>query len=523
MKFKWNYHESRNLSIFEQILKNRKISESFLYSSLKDLPDMSLMKDLDKAAERIISAVHRKEKIIIYGHDDMDGITSTYLIFDFLEKIGSQNHYYYIPNRQLDCHGIQKKLIEKIEQEKIELLITVDGGISEFDAVHEIQANGTDVVITDHHLILDNKIPDAFAVINPKQGDCNYPFKMLAGVGVIYFLIRKLAEKLQTEFDKNYLFWVAVGSFADKVPLVGVNRTFMKEVLDNWHSFDDLTLEKLKPFLRPALSYHNRIFIINRIIKILSSGRMKGGQNLTMNLFLASAEEKEIIVRKLIERQQMQEEALKKSRKYLQQIAPGNAARYFIHFDKNGEIPVELLGYCTSQISKTYKIPVVFLCHKNGKIVGEGRCTEGFNLVDAFAYCQEHLIQFGGHTQAAGFTMQEKNIEQFQKKFNEYVKLKEFDIEENKRINIDAVFTSNNFNKFDEYIQMDYQLLQPFGKGNPNPHFLMKNYLPRRDYQKVKIKGSNNNLLPDECYNVVFKFKGSSFSLIDHRKANYLL
>ena len=113
MKFKWNYHESRNLSIFEQILKNRKISESFLYSSLKDLPDMSLMKDLDKAVERIISAVHKKEKIIIYGHDDMDGITSTYLIFDFLEKIGSQNHYYYIPNRLLDSHGIQKKFIEK--------------------------------------------------------------------------------------------------------------------------------------------------------------------------------------------------------------------------------------------------------------------------------------------------------------------------------------------------------------------------------------------------------------------------
>jgi single-stranded-DNA-specific exonuclease len=151
MKFKWSYNESRNLSIFEQILKNRKISESFLYSSLKDLPDMSLMKDLDKASERIISAVHKKEKIIIYGHDDMDGITSTYLIFDFLEKIGSQNHYYYIPNRQLDCHGIQRKFIEKLEQEKIELLITVDGGISEFDAIREIQANGTDVVITDHH------------------------------------------------------------------------------------------------------------------------------------------------------------------------------------------------------------------------------------------------------------------------------------------------------------------------------------------------------------------------------------
>ena len=297
----------------------------------------------------------------------------------------------------------------------------------------------------------------------------------------------------------------------------------MKEVLDNWHSFDDLTLEKLKPFLRPTLSYHNRINVINHIIRILSSGRMKDGQNLTMNLFLAPAEEKEIIARKLIERQQIQEEAIKKCRKYLQQIAPENAKHHFIYFDKNGEIPIELLGYCTSQISKTHKIPVVFLCHKNGKIVGEGRCTEGFNLVDAFAHCQEHLIQFGGHTQAAGFSMRKKNIDQFQSKFKEFVQLKELDIEENRRINIDAVFASNDFNKFDEYLQMDYQLLQPFGKGNPNPHFLMKNYLPKRDHQKVKIKGSNNNLLPDECYNVVFKFKGFSFNLIDHRKANYLL
>ncbi len=523
MKFKWNYNENRDLSIFEQILKTRKISESFLETSIQNFPDISLMKDLDKAAERIISAVHKKEKIIIYGHDDMDGITSTYLIFDFLEKMGSQNHYYYIPNRQLNSHGIQKKFIEKLKQEKIDLLITVDGGISEFDAIHKIQANGTTVIITDHHLVLDNKVPDAYAVVNPKQGACNYPFKMLAGVGVAYFLIRKLAEKLHTEFDKNYLFWVAVGSFADKVPLVDVNRDFIKEVLDNWHSFNDLTLEKLKPFLRPALSYHNRIHVINQIIRMLSSGRMKCGQNLSMDLFIAPAEEKEMIIRKLIKKQQMQEKALSNSRQDLQQIVPESTAHYFIYLDKNSKIPVELLGYCASQISKTYKIPVVFLRRKNGITTGEGRSTEGFNLVDAFAYCQEYLIQFGGHSQAAGFSMLKTNFHNFQNKFEEYVKLKELDIEENKRINIDAVFTSKDFNKFDDYLQMDYQLLQPFGKGNPNPHFLMKNYLPKRDYQKVKIKGSNNNLLPDECYNIVFKFKGSSFNLVDHRKANYLL
>ncbi|MCK4655116.1 MAG: DHH family phosphoesterase [Candidatus Cloacimonetes bacterium] len=523
MKYTWNYCGSNNRSIFEQIRHNRNITDSFIYTSLADIPDVSLMKDLDKASNRIIDAIHKKEKIIIYGHDDIDGITSTYILFDFLEKMGSQNHYYYIPNRMIESHGIHKKFIEKAKCEKYDLLITVDGGISSYKAVADIQKSGCDVIITDHHLIQEETIPDAYAVINPKQKDCNYPFDMLAGVGITYFLICKLAEKLNSKLNRDYLFWVAVGTIADKVPLNGVNRVLVKEVLDNWFTFNDKNLEKLKPYLWPALSHYNRMGSLKYIIKLLSSGRQSDGKNLTMKFLLTRENEKELIIQKLIARQKEQEVKLKELHKHLKKIMPEKVENCFIYYDFGNDISFDFLGYCAAQVTKVHKIPAVFLKDKKGIVIGEARCAEGSNLVDAFAFCKEHLIQFGGHAQAAGFTAKKDDIHGFEQKFEEYIEQNKDTINDNRKINIDAVFTIDEFDKFDEYLQLDYHALQPFGKGNPNPHFLLKNYLPERDSQRIRVKSSEYYLEPDEYYHLVFKLKGTSFKLVDHRKANYLL
>ncbi|MCD4796685.1 MAG: DHH family phosphoesterase [Candidatus Cloacimonetes bacterium] len=523
MGLRWSYFDKLDCSIVDQIKKNRNLPDSFFSFSMNDIPDISLMKDIKKASERIIRAIHRKEKIIIYGHDDVDGITSAYILFDFLEKIGSQNHYYYIPNRLVDNHGMQENFINKVEKENFNLVITVDGGISCSEAIEKLRNLGCDVIVTDHHIVQENKIPKGCAIVNPKQSDCDYPFDMLAGVGVTYFLIRNIAEILKSEIDSNYLFWVAVGTISDKVPLIGVNRIIVKETIKNWFDFDDATLRKFDKYLWNADNCHKKIKIIQYIIKIFSNGRDLNGKNMGLELLLAPEDEKTSIIDKLISGQRKFKENLNKVMECYDKIKPESFDNHFVFFDSKNIIPVELLGFFSARISKQFLIPVVFLKEKGNIVAGEARCTKGFNLVESFCFCKQNLIQYGGHAKAAGFTIKKKNINKFRKKFKEYIEMKKEIIEDNRKIDIDAIFTIDEIDKFDDYLQLDIHNLQPFGQGNPNPKFLLKNFIPKRDSRKIKVIDKNIILKPDESYNIIFNLKGSSFKLIDHRKVNYML
>jgi len=523
MNFRWCFKHSDKDFIFDQIKANRGISNSFIYPSMSDLPDPTLLKDIDIAADRIIEAIHHKEKIIIYGHDDVDGITSTYILYDFLEKLGSQNHFYYIPNRLVDNHGIQQNFIDKIKEEKFNLVITVDGGISEKKAITEIMKNSCDVIVTDHHIILESLLPPAMAIVNPKQNNCKFPFDMIAGVGVVYFLIKRISEITGITDDKNYLFWVAVGTISDKVPLLDVNRIFVKEVLDTWNTFDNNTLYKLNPYLEPGINYSQRMNNIHYIIKLLSNGRGKNGNHKSMKLLVTHNKEKDAIIAEMQSQQKNQEAKLDDIRHYIRTKIPPTLGNYHIFKDIDHQIPFELLGYSASFITKKNKIPVVFIKNKNGIAVGEARGTNGFNLVDAFTYCREYLIQYGGHAKAAGFTVRSSKVEKFIKKFEEYVDKNQIAIEDNKRIDIDAVINSRELDKFNEYIKMEYSLLQPFGQGNPEPKFLLLDYLPKRDIQRIQFKKLENKIKQGVSYNVVFTFTDSSFKFIDYRENNYIL
>ena len=523
MKFRWSYKHSDKDTIFDQIRENRKISDSFIHSSMTNIPDHSLLKDINIAADRIIEAVQQKEKIIIFGHDDVDGITSTYILYDFLEKLGSQNHFYYIPNRLIDNHGIQQNFIDKIREEKISLVITVDGGVSCKDAIAEIMELGCDVIVTDHHIVLDDLLPQALAIVNPKQRDCNFPCDMIAGVGVVYFLIKRISEITGIADDRNYLFWVAVGSISDKVPLLDVNRIFVKEVLDSWSTFDDNTIYKLSPYLEPGINYSQRMNNIYYIIKLLSNGREKNGKHKSMKLLITHNKEKDVIIAEMQNQQKNHEVKLDTIRRYIRTKIPRTFGNSYVFQDIDQQIPFELLGYSASFITNKHKIPVIFIKNKNGIVFGEARGTNGFNLVDAFTFCSEHLIQYGGHAKAAGFTMKISEVNKFIRKFEEYIEQNQTIIEENKRIDIDAVISSRELDKFNEYIQMDYNLLQPFGQGNPEPKFLLTDYLPERDVQRMQFKKLNNKIESEVPYNIVFTFKDSSFKFIDYREKIYML
>jgi len=514
MKFKWFYSERENYSIPEQILRTRNYPESFFDTSFENIPDISLMKDIKKAADRIINAVINKQKIMIFGHDDLDGITSTYILFDFLEKIGSQKHYSYIPNRLYENHGMQDGLIKKIKAGKYDLLITVDGGTSSVNAVNRIKALGCEVIITDHHLVPD-ELPDAFAIVNPKQKDCSYPYKMLAGVGVTYFLINQIAADLQIATDKNYLFWTAMGSISDKVPLDGVNRIIVKNVLDNWLDFDDENISFLQNYLNFNEEYYSQKKNIKYIIKLLSNGRETDGQNKSLKFLLAAKTEKSEFFNDLSGEVSKYEKKLNAVLSYLDEIKPGNSVLCFVHYDEYGKIPSELIGMSASFIARANMIPAVVLRQKGNGITAEARCTEGFNLVEAFKFCEEHLVQYGGHKKAAGFRTNFHEIDKFIEKFNEYVELKKQAIRDNQKINIDAVIDTVHLDKISEIIQNDLDFLQPFGEGNPVPVFLIKDFIPERDIRKNRI---NNLPFPemDKNYKVVFNLIGNNINVIDY-------
>ncbi len=409
---------------------------------------------------------------------------------------------------------MQKNFVKRVTKESFDLVITVDGGISDFSAVNKINSFDCDIIITDHHLV-QTHVPDAFAVVNPKQKECSYPYKMLAGVGVVYMLIINLAEKLSIEIDKNYLFWVTIGSVADKVPMTGVNRILIKKVLDEWFSFNDSTLKIIINQNLYPINHTTRMGIIRHTIRLLSNGRKPDGENLILELLLKPIGEKEKIFQKLYKNLNLSERRINKLRTVLNEIAASIDSNYYLYYDNSGKIPSDLLGFSASYLSSYLKIPVIMLVDKREIVTCEARCTDGFNLINAFEYCGETLIQYGGHTKAAGFTIKPENVPQFKKKFTDFVALNAQSITDNRKIHVDAVLYPENLDSFIDFLQTDFHFMQPYGEENPSPHYLLRNYSKDTFTENLKIE--NLNLLSENSnYDLILKFNGSCLHIVDY-------
>lgn len=521
MRFKWecplDYVENDGeiQSVFQQIIKRRNYSTEFLESNYSKLPDYRLLKDVDKAADRIIKAMAHKEKIMIFGHDDLDGITATYILFDYLEKVGYQNHFYFIPNRKTDKHGIQPVLINKLINEDYKLLITVDGGISDFDAVQDLQDHGIDTIITDHHIVQD-KIPVACAIVNSKQKDCNYPFDELAGVAVSYFLVKTIEESLTIKSPKSYIFWVALGTISDKVPLVGVNRIIVKKALDEWLFFDDLNIKVLFKYLKFARNYTQKMGVIKNLIKLFSNGRLPDGENKTLNFLLSSENRKSEILDEFENEISKQNYVISKAVNFFENTKKQTFDSCYLYFDKENKIPTEVLGLVASYIVNYYKIPALILKEKKDVITCEARSTDGFNLVDSFRACSDCLIQYGGHAKAAGFTCMPSQVTSFEKAFLTYVKSKKEEIDKSRIIEVDVVLGMDQINELYDYMETEYHFLQPYGEGNLYPVFLLKGY--ELDNGKLNVYGTDELVEKDkEMFDIVVRNNGSGFLLLDYK------
>ncbi|PIP17100.1 MAG: single-stranded-DNA-specific exonuclease RecJ [Candidatus Portnoybacteria bacterium CG23_combo_of_CG06-09_8_20_14_all_37_13] len=449
---KWILKDRTEENIIDQLLVNRGIKDAdkFFNSKYEDLADPFLMKDVKKAVQRIKKA----KKIAIFGDYDTDGVTGAIILKNLVESLNFKP-VVYIPDRKKEGYGLNTKAIKELAKQNADLIITVDCGISDFAEVALANKLGIDVIITDHHAI-PAKLPDAFAIINPKQNNCSYPFKQLAGVGVAFVLTR--AFKL--DFEKWLLDLVAIGTVADCMPLLNENRILTK--------FGLIVLEKtrnigLKQIMPQKINAESIAFQIAP--RLNAAGRMDHAN--TSYELLVSNSEKEIrsLAQKLEKNNQHRQRETEKILKEVREKI--NLDQKFI-FAYNKNWPIGVIGLVAGKLCDKYHRPVVII----GQGAGSCRSIEAFNTIEALAQCSDYFIEFGGHAQAAGFKIEKNKIKILEKKLEKIInqKLKSEDLI--CHLEIDAELKSEDIN-FDLLNQI--KLFEPFGQGNPKPRFLLKN------------------------------------------------
>lgn len=458
------------------ILSNKKISkkediEKFLSPTRNDFHDPFLMPDMKIAVDRIIKAIETKEKIMIYGDYDVDGITSITVLKQFLADRGIVADTY-IPNRLDEGYGLNKKAIEEIARQNYTLMITVDCGISGIDEVEYANSLGIETIITDHHEQAEI-IPNALAVVDAKRKDNKYPFNQLAGVGVVFKLIQAIGFSLGLE-EKEYLKYldlVCVGTISDIVPLVDENRVIAKLGLKLVEVTKNLGLKTLLDTV--GYKKIDSITISFGVApRINACGRM-GYQEEALNLFLTkNLEEAKEISNKLNEyNKERQDKEKRIFAEAIEKIEKGEKDKSCIILG-NENWHHGVIGIVASKVTDMYFKPSILICfEEQGDGKGSGRSIPGFDLHEALTKCDKYIEKFGGHSMAIGITVKKDNFEQFKEQFEEYAKNSNID-KIIPIIYIDEEITLKDINL--KAVQ-ELQLLEPFGEGNKMPLFLYKN------------------------------------------------
>ena len=457
-------------------MSNKKISkkediEKFLNPTRNDFHDPFLMPDMKIAVDRIIKAINTKEKIMIYGDYDVDGITSITVLKQFLDDRGIVADTY-IPNRLDEGYGLNKKAIEEIAKQNYTLMITVDCGISGIDEVEYANSLGIETIITDHHEQAET-IPNALAVVDAKRKDNKYPFNQLAGVGVVFKLIQAIGICLGLE-EKEYLKYldlVCVGTISDIVPLVDENRVIAKLGLKLVEVTRNIGLKTLLDTV--GYKKIDSITISFGVApRINACGRM-GYQEEALKLFLTkNQEEAKEISNKLNEyNKERQDKEKRIFAEAIEKIEKGEKDKSCIILG-NENWHHGVIGIVASKVTDMYFKPSILICfEEQGEGKGSGRSIPGFDLHEALTKCDKYIEKFGGHSMAIGITVKKENFEAFKKEFEEYAKNSNID-KIIPIIYIDEEITLKDINL--KAVQ-ELQLLEPFGEGNKMPLFLYKN------------------------------------------------
>jgi len=471
----------------------------FLSVDKTKLNDPFMLHDMDRAVDRIRLAKSRNEKIAVYGDYDVDGVTSVSICVKYFRDMGFDCDYY-VPGRFDDGYGLNKNAISKLYDKGVSLLITVDTGITAFEEVQFARSLGMDVVVTDHHECKD-ELPDAIAVVNPRRKDCSYPFKEFAGVGVAFKLLCALENNSERILEK-YGDLVSIGTIADIMEITGENRVIVAEGIKKLKRTENLGLNTL---IHESCAKDKRIntdtvgFILAP--RINASGRM-GTAGMTVELFLTEDEKRaRELVENLIElnrqRQRIETEIYTEAYKLAkEEIQRGKKAIIL----KSDAWHQGVIGIVASKLSEKFGCPTLLVCMCDGRGKGSGRSVTGFNLYQALSNVAHTLVTFGGHEQAAGFTVDEENFEAMKREFNSYCEGVKFKKET--RLSIDCKL---QLDELDVKSIKGICELEPFGLGNSQPVFVaekveLKEAITVGDGKHLKVKLASENMQ----YNGIF-------------------
>ncbi len=473
-------------------------AKSFIYMESEMISNPFKMKDMEKGVERIKRAVECGEGIAVYGDYDVDGVTAVCTLYLYLESLGAKVEYY-IPNRAGEGYGVSGSAIDSLKESGVSLIITVDTGITANEEVEYARSLGIDFIVTDHHECR-GELPVAVAVINPHRPDCDYPFKELAGVGVVFKLICAYEEsvlgKSRREATENifkrYSDLVAIGTIADVMPIKDENRIIVKYGLDMIENTSRLGISSLidaasaRPEGQRSSSRKKKSKITSGYIgytlapRINAAGRIKSA-SVAVELFLSKEQETakriaEELCRTNKERQAEENKIMQEAYEKIERLGLENDPVIVLEADTwhHG-----VIGIVSSRITEKYGRPSILVSFEGndnadpkpsdvGK--GSGRSVKGMNLVDALCYSSEHLVKFGGHELAAGLSVTRGELPAFIKMINDYARenLSSEDMTPSIEADCEIEFENATLS-----LARGIQMLEPYGVGNPMPVFVM--------------------------------------------------
>ena len=472
----------RGVETFEQ-------ARRFFRPSLSDLHDPFLMKDMDKAVERLHEAIQKGQKILVYGDYDVDGTTAVALVYSFVRRFTKRVEYY-IPDRYDEGYGLSYKGLDWASDNGIDLLITLDCGIKAIEKVEYARSKGIDVIICDHHLP-ENELPAAVAVLDPKREDDHYPFDDLCGCGVGFKFVQGYSQQYGIDFEtlEPLLDLQVVSIASDLVSMVGENRVLahygLKRLNENPRKglLAMLSLAKLEP---GHVTIDDIVFKIGP--RINAAGRMESGR-LAVELLTAMDDRSAFQIGEKIndnnnERKNIDREITQEALEMVQSGTALETENVTIVYNPTWNKGV--VGIVASRLVEAYYKPTVVLTKSNGFVTGSARSVAGFDLYASIESCADLLENFGGHVYAAGLTMKEEHLEEFCKRMNRFVSGNITKQELTPVVDIDARL---DFSQITPKFFRILKQFQPFGPGNANPVFLTEDVYDAGNGRKVGAGG----------------------------------
>lgn len=468
-------------------------AQAFFNPSLNMLHDPFLMKDMDKAVERLGRAIAADEKILIYGDYDVDGTTAVALLYKYLKnRCNTENLEYYIPDRYTEGYGVSIKGIDYAAENNFSLMLITDCGIKAVEKVKYANSKKVDIIICDHHTPGDS-LPEAIAVLDPQRKDCEYPYKWLSGCGVSFKLVQAHSLKHNLPMSELYklLDLLCVSIASDIVPITGENRILAYYGLQQLNTQPSLGLKTIIKVagIDKEISINDIVFRIGP--RINAAGRVESGRK-SVELLTADSES-------TAEDIALDIDTFNDQRKKLDHNITEEAIRHIKHSDIepskkttvlfNSNWHKGVIGIVASRLTESFYRPTIILTESNGLATGSARSVEGFDLYYAISQCSEYLENYGGHKYAAGLTLKLENLEPFKEKFEQIVCETINDEMLTPQINIDAQL------KLSDITPEFYHMLQkfaPFGPNNTIPVFVTENVI---NFIGTRRVGRNNEHL----------------------------